>query len=120
VAVGVLGLAPLLEASTGGVALRDVPRLPPVRRDLAFLVRADVPAGAVAAAIDRGGGTALTRSDLFDVFEGPPLPEGTRSLAFAIELRDPDRTMTDEQAKVVVDEIVAAVAQATGGTLRAD
>jgi phenylalanyl-tRNA synthetase beta chain len=118
VAVGVLGLAPLLGASTSGVALRDVPRLPPVRRDLAFLVRADVAAGAVAAAIERGGGTALSRSDLFDVFEGPPLPEGTRSLAFAIELRDPDRTMTDDQAQVVVDEIVAAVAEATGGTLR--
>jgi phenylalanyl-tRNA synthetase beta chain len=74
----------------------------------------------VASAIERGGGTALSRSELFDVFEGPPLAEGTRSLAFAIELRDPERTMTDEQARVVVDEIVAAVAEATGGALRAD
>jgi phenylalanyl-tRNA synthetase beta chain len=119
VAVGVLGLAPLFEASNTGVALRDVPRLPPVRRDLAFLVGVDVPAGAVAAAIERGGGAALSRSDLFDVFEGPPLAEGTRSLAFAIELRDPDRTMTDEQAQLVIDDIVSEVAAATGGTLRA-
>jgi phenylalanyl-tRNA synthetase beta chain len=119
VAVGVLGLGPLFEASQTQVELRDVPRLPPVRRDLAFLVGAEVPAGAVAAAIERGGGAALSRSELFDVFEGPPLAEGTRSLAFAIELRDPDRTMTDDEAQVVVDDIVGAVAGATGGTLRA-
>ena len=118
VAIGVLGLRPVSEASVHMVELADVPRLPPVRRDLAFVVHADVPAGDVAAAIRDGGAPELARSDLFDVFEGPPLVEGTRSLAFAVELRDPARTLTDEEAQTVIDRIVAHVAASTGGVLR--
>jgi phenylalanyl-tRNA synthetase beta chain len=118
VAVGVLGLGPLSEAAADIVTLSDVPRLPPVRRDLAFVVPAEVPAGAVAEAIRRAGAPELARSDLFDVFEGPPLEVGTRSLAFAVELRDPARTLTDEQAQAVVDRIVERVAASVGGMLR--
>jgi phenylalanyl-tRNA synthetase beta chain len=119
VAVGVLGLRPVSEATVDVVKLSDVPRLPPVRRDLAFVVPADVTAGDVAAAIRDGGAPELARSDLFDVFEGTPLAAGTRSLAFALELRDPARTLTDEEAQTVIDRIVARVAASTGGVLRA-
>jgi phenylalanyl-tRNA synthetase beta chain len=118
VAVGVLGLAPLFETASELVDLRDVPRFPPVRRDLAFVVPSEVPVGAVAAAITEAGGAALSRRDLFDVFEGAPLAAGDRSLAFAIELRDPERTLTDEEAQAVIDRIVEHVRAACGGLLR--
>ena len=55
---------------------------------------------------------------LFDVFEGPPLEPGRRSLAFAVELRAPDRTLTDDEAQTVVDRMVAAIAEGFGGSLR--
>jgi phenylalanyl-tRNA synthetase beta chain len=118
VAVGVLGLAPLFDAASELVDLREVPRFPPVRRDLAFVVPSEVAVGDVALAIAEGGGTALARSELFDVFEGAPMASGTRSLAFAIELRDPERTLTDGEAQTVVDRIVERVASACGGVLR--
>ena len=90
-----------------------VPRraaVPPVRRDLAFVLPADAPAGRVATRYAVAAGTPeVDACTLFDVFEGPPLEPGTRSLAFAVELRDPDRTLTDDEAQVVVDRIVAAV-----------
>jgi phenylalanyl-tRNA synthetase beta chain len=118
VAVGVLGLGPLLDAGTEIVEVREVPRFPPVLRDLAFVVPTDVVLGDVSAAIAEAGAPELSRGELFDVFEGPPLAAGTRSLAFAIELRNPERTLTDEEAQSVIDRIVDRVAGVTGGTLR--
>jgi phenylalanyl-tRNA synthetase beta chain len=56
---------------------------------------------------------------LFDVFSGPPLAEGTRSLAFALELRERDRTLTDDEAQAAVDRMVTAVTEGFGATLRA-
>ena len=53
------------------------------------------------------------------MFAGPPLAEGTRSLAYALELRERDRTLTDEEAQSVVDRMVAAVTSTFGATLRA-
>lgn len=119
VSVCVLGLVPLEAASSGVRALREVPRFPPVRRDLAFILPAEVPAGQVAAVIREAAGAPLSRCLLFDVYEGAPLEPGTRSLAFAVELREPDRTLTDEEAQVVVDAVEAAIASELGGTLRA-
>jgi phenylalanyl-tRNA synthetase beta chain len=118
VAVGVLGLGPLLDARTDIVEVREVPRFPPVLRDLAFVVPIDVAVGDVAAAIADAGTPELSRGELFDVFEGPPLAEGSRSLAFTIELRNPERTLTDEEAQSVIDRIVDRVAAVSGGVLR--
>ncbi|MGZ4147819.1 MAG: phenylalanine--tRNA ligase subunit beta-related protein, partial [Actinomycetota bacterium] len=55
----------------------------------------------------------------FDVFEGPPLPEGRKSLAFALELRAPDRSLTGDEADEIVARVAAAVAARFGGELRA-
>lgn len=119
VAVGVLGLEPLRRNAKGEFTVRDVPRFPPVRRDLAFVVPREVPAGAVEAALRDAGAPDVDRCVLFDVFEGPPLEEGSRSLAFAIELRAPDRTLTDEEAAAVIDRMVADVTDGFDAALRA-
>jgi phenylalanyl-tRNA synthetase beta chain len=118
VAVAVVGLGSL-EAVTEGTAFtfEDPPRFPPVRRDLAFVLPTDVPAGRVEAAIRQAGGELLDGLVLFDVFQGAPLADGTRSLGFAIGLRASDRTLTDEEAQTVVDRVAATVAE-LGGQLR--
>jgi len=117
VSVGVVGLGSVADAGAP-FAYRDVPRFPPLRRDLAFALPEDVPAGDVAAAIRDAGGDLLEDVRVFDVFRGGGLPAGTKSLAFAIALRAPDRTLTDEEATPVIDAIVAAVEGRSGGTLR--
>ena len=55
---------------------------------------------------------------LFDVHTGPPIPSGRKSLAFAVDLRAPDRTLTDEDATRAVTAIEASVT-GLGGELRA-
>ena len=101
-----------------GSTFRDAPRFPPVRRDLAFVVPEDVPFAEVRTALVEAGAPSVDTCTLFDVFDGAPLEPGTRSLAFAVALRAPDRTLTDEEAQAVVDRMVGAVADRFGARLR--
>ncbi len=119
VAAGAIGLTPLRAAAGEQTfVFRDAPRFPPVRRDLAFVLPADVAFEGVRAALVEAGAPELDACTLFDVFEGPPLEPGTRSLAFAVELRAADRTLTDEEAQAVIDRMVAALGDRYGARLR--
>ena len=109
----------LLEAVRGEVAYREVSRFPAVHRDLAFMLDREVRAGDVRGALVEAVGELLDRAVLFDVFEGQALPEGKMSLAFAVDLRAPDRTLTDEEADRVVRAIAERLARDFGAELRA-
>jgi phenylalanyl-tRNA synthetase beta chain len=98
--------------------VEDVPRFPPVRRDLAFIVDASIPAGRVRSALEDAAGEILGSVLLFDVFEGPPLPEGTKSLAYSVDFRAADRTLTDEEADGAVGAIVERLSRDVGARLR--
>jgi phenylalanyl-tRNA synthetase beta chain len=91
---------------------------PPVLLDLALVVPDGVPAAEVAGALRDGAGELLEDLRLFDVYTGPPVPPGHRSLAYALTLRAPDRTLTSEEATAVRDAAVAAAAATTGAELR--
>jgi phenylalanyl-tRNA synthetase beta chain len=101
------------------VQLREVSRFPPLRRDVAFLVDTAVPAGSVESALARAAGDLLERVLLFDVFEGDPVPEGKKSLAFALDIRAPDRTLTDKEADTIVRAIAERLKADFGAELRA-
>ena len=91
---------------------------PPVLLDLAMVVGDDVPAAAVDAALREGAGELLEDLRLFDVYNGAPVPAGFRSLAYALTLRAPDRTLTSEEATAVRDAAVSSAAERTGAALR--
>jgi phenylalanyl-tRNA synthetase beta chain len=92
---------------------------PPVLLDVALQAPADVPAADVEAALRDGAGELLESVRLFDVYSGPPVPEGQRSLAYALTLRAPDRTLTGEEAGAVRRAAVEEVGRRTGAVLRA-
>jgi phenylalanyl-tRNA synthetase beta chain len=96
----------------------EVPRYPPVHRDLAFTLDEGIPAGAALAAILEAGGELLDSVVLFDVFSGEPIPKGRKSLAFSLDFRAPDRTLTDQEVDERIRGIVAAVDSSLGGELR--
>jgi phenylalanyl-tRNA synthetase beta chain len=91
---------------------------PPVHLDVALVVAEDRPEADVRAALREGAGPLLEDLRLFDLYTGPPVPPGARSLAYALTLRAPDRTLTSEEATAVRDAAVAAAAARTGAELR--
>ena len=96
----------------------DLPAFQPVRRDLALLVDADVPAENLLRAA-RGAERALvTDVTLFDRYAGERLPEGKVSLAIQLTLQPREATLTDAEIEAVVAKVVAAITKATGATLR--
>ncbi len=95
-----------------------LPRYPAVYRDLALVLPAAVPAARVTEALFRQGAPWLEEARLFDVYTGPPIPPGKRSLAFHLTYRDPERTLTDEAVDRHQEALVAALAGELGAELR--
>jgi phenylalanyl-tRNA synthetase beta chain len=118
VAVFELDVAELVSSGRTGSAYVDIPRLPPVRRDLAFVLDVSVPSSAIVEAIEGFGHGLVDAVTLFDAFEGPPLPAGKKNVAFSVEFRAADRTLTDEEVADAVASIATHVADAHGGDLR--
>jgi phenylalanyl-tRNA synthetase beta chain len=92
---------------------------PPVLVDLALVVPDEVPAATVESALRDGAGELLEFLRLFDVYTGAPVPAGSRSLAYALTLRAPDRTLTGEEANAARDAAIAVAVERTGAVLRA-
>ncbi|WP_298459735.1 phenylalanine--tRNA ligase subunit beta [uncultured Cellulomonas sp.] len=88
------------------------------KEDLALVVDADVLAGDVEAAVRDGAGDLLEELRLFDVFTGPQVGEGKKSLAFSLRLRAGDRTLTAADAAAVREAAVAEAARRVGAVLR--
>lgn len=90
----------------------------PVERDFAFVVDRDVSAEALLRAARGVDRKLMTEVRLFDVYEGSGLPENKKSLAIAVTLQPQETTLTDAEIDAFSARLVAAVAKATGGTLR--
>lgn len=93
---------------------------PVAKEDVALIVDAAVPAGQVAAALRAGGGDLLESVQLFDIYTGPQIGEGRKSLAFALRFRAPDRTLTDAETAAARAAAVARAAQDIGAVQRTD
>ena len=107
----------LLDAGTEGGRFHSLSRFPAANRDLALVVPADVPAARVQGLIERV--RLVERAELFDVYSGENLPEGTRSLAFRIRFRAADRTLTAEDVNRAVNGLTRALEREAGATVRA-
>jgi phenylalanyl-tRNA synthetase beta chain len=91
---------------------------PPVHMDAALLVPAGEPEAAVRSSLGAGAGELLEELRLFDVYTGPPVPEGQKSLAYAFTFRAPDRTLTGEEARQAFESAVRAAGETNGAVLR--
>jgi phenylalanyl-tRNA synthetase beta chain len=84
---------------------QPLPRFPAVERDLAVVVEDHVAAGSLLATIKELGGEHLEQARAFDEYQGPQVPEGHKSIAFALTFRSPERTLTDAEVDKVMTEI---------------
>ena len=91
---------------------------PAVFQDLSVVVGADVPASAVVDAVRAGAGVLLEEVALFDVYTGPQIGEGRKSLTLALRFRAADRTLTEDEASAARDAALALAAERLGAALR--
>ena len=108
----------LTSASDRAVQAADFSTFPPALTDIALLVRADVAAAEVEAALRSGAGEALESVVLFDVYEGDRIEAGHTSLAYRLTFRASDRTLTTDEVNGYRDAAVAAAAAAVGAVQR--
>ncbi len=99
------------------IRYQPISRHPVVERDLALIVPREVPAATVEATLAQAGGNLLRSIRLFDVYQGEPVPDGFRSLAYSLRFQAPDRTLTDEEVNALV-QAMADAAASLGATLR--
>ena len=95
-----------------------LPKYPAVTRDLAIVCREEVTVGEAEAVITQAAGKLLRNIRLFDVYRGTGVPEGKKSLAFSLELRADDRTLTDTDSETVTKNVLGALENQLGAVLR--
>ena len=92
-------------------------RFPSVERDLAIVAGAALTSGDVEAAIRANAGTLLRSTEVFDVYAGPPLNSGERSLAYRLIFGAAERTLADAEVEAAIAAVATAV-RAIGGRIR--
>jgi phenylalanyl-tRNA synthetase beta chain len=95
-----------------------LPRFPGAVRDLALVVPRFVAHEALEACLRDSGGPLLASVRLFDAYEGPPLGEDEKSLAYTIVFRDPGRSLTNDEVDALIRTIVDRAKRDLGARLR--
>ncbi|MDD6734808.1 MAG: phenylalanine--tRNA ligase subunit beta [Clostridiales bacterium] len=101
-----INIADLFACVDGNIKFKPLPKFPAAERDIAVLVDKSVAVGDLRATMVKAAGALLDSIKLFDVYEGDRIPEGKKSVAFAITFRAPDRSLTNDEVNRVFNKIV--------------
>ena len=103
----------------GGIPVyQPLPKFPAVTRDIAVVCDEAVTVGALEESIRRGAKGLLKEVSLFDIYRGPGVADGKKSIAFNLVLRADDRSLTGDEADEDVQSILAALSADHGAVLR--
>ncbi len=95
-----------------------LPKYPSVTRDLSLICDEAYTVAQAEEIIEKSAGKLLRNIRLFDIYRGAGVPEGKKSIAFSLELRADDRTLTDVDSEQVVSKVLEALKTAIGAILR--
>jgi len=98
---------------------QPVSRLPSIRRDLAIVVNENIEVATIVEALRELQRPEIEALDVFDVYRGPELPDGRKSVAILVLMRDTERTLTDADGERIVADLLATLGTRFGATLRA-
>ncbi|WP_102345331.1 phenylalanine--tRNA ligase subunit beta [Bacillus sp. Marseille-P3661] len=113
-----LSLVKLLSADVSSIKYEAIPRYPSISRDIALVVDEQMVAGNVQDVIRQAGGKLLKDVSIFDLYQGEHLEKGKKSLAFSLRYFDPEKTLTDEEVTKAHNNVLKAVEEQLGATLR--
>ena len=95
-----------------------LPKYPTVSRDLALVCGENVTVAQVEDVITAAAGKLLRDVKLFDIYRGVGIPDGKKSMAFSLELRADDRTLTDTDSEAVISKVLQALKEKLDTVLR--
>jgi len=113
-----LNLSAVLDAANVVASAPAIWTFPVAKEDIALVVKSDVAATDVLNVVRDAAGELLEDIRLFDVYEGAQVPEGHKSLAFALRFRAQDRTLAAEEVAAARQAGVDAAGKSFGATLR--
>lgn len=109
----------MLAASATAQKYEPFPRTPAVTRDLAVVVKSEIPYSRLEQSIKQTAGNYLENVRCVDVYEGKHVPAGYRSIAIRLRFRAAEKTLSSDEVSLVVDRVVAQLEQEFDARLRA-
>jgi phenylalanyl-tRNA synthetase beta chain len=95
-----------------------IPKFPAVKRDLAIVMDEDIPTHDVKETIQRVGGDNLVSVNIFDLYRGPQIPQGKKSVAFSMQFLSMNRTLKEEDVDPVIVSIMETLEASYSASLR--
>ena len=108
----------LFEMQLPDATYTPLPKYPTVTRDLALICDEAVTVAQAEEVMTAAAGKLLRGIKLFDIYRGTGVPEGKKSMAFSLQLRADDRTLTDTDSEAVINKVLSAVQEKLGASLR--
>jgi phenylalanyl-tRNA synthetase beta chain len=116
--VAILNLDLLIKLSGNNLKYTSLPKYPAVTRDLAVLVEDSILVQQIEDIIRKQGSNLLDSIKLFDVYKGSQIPEGKKSVAYALSYRAENKTLTDVEVNKTHDKIIRSLEHQLGAELR--
>ncbi len=108
----------LLSCQLPDATYTPLPKYPAVTRDLSLVCDEAVTVAQAEDVITAAAGKLLRGVKLFDIYRGVGVPEGKKSMAFSLELRADDRTLTDTDSEAVITKVLSALKEKLDAILR--
>ncbi|MBM7625005.1 phenylalanine--tRNA ligase subunit beta [Sporohalobacter salinus] len=108
----------VVEAANDEIVYKELPKYPASTRDIALVVNRKVTANEIEKIIKEVAGNLLEELELFDLYQGDQLKAGTKSLAYSLTYRAPDRTLTDEEVNKLQSKIESRLNEEVGAKIR--
>lgn len=112
-----LSIVPALEAKTGRIRFTELPKFPSVSRDIALVVNKEVSAGDILRTAKNSGAKILVNAEVFDVYEGEHVAEGTKSVALTLTYQT-DHTLKEEEITEAHEKILNNLRKKLNAELR--
>ena len=113
-----LNFSQMMQLQLPDATYTPLPKYPTVSRDLALVCDEAVTVAQAEDVITAAAGKLLRNVKLFDIYRGVGVAEGKKSMAFSLELRADDRTLTDTDSEAVVNKVLEALKEQLDAVLR--
>ncbi len=109
----------LLERKFDNKTAKPLPKFQNIERDIAIIVDKSVPAANILNTAKKANKTYIADAKIFDVYEGNQIPENCKSVAVKLYIRQPEKTMTEDEISEVVYNVIKAEEKENNASLRA-